>query len=178
MQSSEPYFVLPILGPDGTGKSTLANALAMAAQVSPRGVQVDGRAATVIEIQGRSQVYQFVDFADDTTEELLLASSRARGAILVVSAQDSVMPGTQKSVAAAQACQIPIVVVALTKCDLVEDVELIDLITMEVRELLTKYRMAGDETPVVRMGEREGAARREETGPRTGPRALLDAVLR
>lgn len=176
MQPVDPYVVLTIIGPDGSGKSTLAQALSTTARAALRGVQIDGRSAMVVDVQGPSRIYQFVDFADEATEQSLLATSRASGAVLVVSAADSILPGTKNSMEAAAAYRIPVVAVALTKCDIVEDDELIDLVTMEIRELLNKYRLPGDQLPVVRIGAREREGRPRE-GERRGAGGLLNAVI-
>ena len=170
------YFVLPLIGPDGCGKSTLARALSEAARAPMREVRVDGRAATVLDVQGPSQVYQFVDFANDQNERALLGSSGARGAILVVSALDSVMPGTRASLEAARASGIPIVAAAITKCDCVEDMDLVELLTMEVCDLLEKRDARLDAARVIMTGAR--TERPREDGPENGPRRLLAAVIR
>jgi hypothetical protein len=78
--------------------------------------------------------------------------------VLVVSALDSVQAGTGESLTSARGAGIVRVAVALTKCDLVEDPELLDLVTMEVREMLNKNECSGDAAPVVRVAARwEGA---------------------
>ena len=72
------------------------------------------------------------------------------GAILVVSAVDGPMPQTREHILLARQVNVPSIVVFLNKVDLVEDKELVDLVELEVRELLTKYKFAGDKTPVIR----------------------------
>jgi elongation factor Tu len=72
------------------------------------------------------------------------------GAILVVSAVDGPMPQTREHILLARQVNVPQIVVFLNKCDLVEDAELLDLVELEVRELLSKYDYPGDETPVIR----------------------------
>jgi elongation factor Tu len=72
------------------------------------------------------------------------------GAILVVSAVDGPMPQTREHILLARQVNVPAIVVFLNKCDLVDDAELLDLVELEVRELLTKYEFPGDDTPVIR----------------------------
>ncbi len=138
MTQPAPYRVFTLIGRDHSGKSSLARATAAAANAPAREVFVDGRPALVVDLPGHAQVTQLVDFANHETEQFLLASSRAAGAVLVISATDSIMPETRNSLTLAHQCGVPIVGVALTKCDLVEDVEMLELVTMEIQELLTK----------------------------------------
>jgi len=72
------------------------------------------------------------------------------GAILVVAATDGPMPQTKEHVLLARQVGVPFIVVFLNKCDAVEDEELIELVEMEVRELLSKYDYPGDDTPIIR----------------------------
>jgi elongation factor Tu len=83
------------------------------------------------------------------------------GAILVVSAADGPMPQTREHILLARQVGVPYIVVFLNKCDMVDDAELIELVEMEVRELLSKYQFPGDDTPIVRgsaLKALEGAA--------------------
>jgi elongation factor Tu len=73
------------------------------------------------------------------------------GAILVVAATDGPMPQTREHILLAKQVNVPQLVVALNKCDMVDDAELLDLVEMEVRELLTKYGFDGDNTPIIRV---------------------------
>jgi len=91
------------------------------------------------------------------------------GAILVVSAVDGPMPQTREHILLARQVNVPSVVVFLNKCDLVDDAELLDLVELEVRELLSVYKFPGDDTPVIRgsaikaiQGEAEWIAKIEE----------------
>src|SRR5258705_2715451 len=72
------------------------------------------------------------------------------GAILVVSAEDGPMPQTREHILLARQVGVPYIVVYLNKCDMVDDPELLDLVELEVRELLTAYKFPGDDTPVIR----------------------------
>jgi elongation factor Tu len=92
---------------------------------------------------------------------MITGAAQMDGAILVVAATDGPMPQTKEHVLLARQVGVPYVVVFLNKCDAVEDAELIDLVEMEVRELLTKYQFPGDDLPVIR-GSALGALNGEE----------------
>ena len=71
------------------------------------------------------------------------------GAILVVSAADGPMPQTREHILLARQVGVPYIIVFLNKCDMVDDAELLELVEMEVRELLSKYDFPGDDTPII-----------------------------
>ena len=81
---------------------------------------------------------------------LITGAAKMDGAILVVSAADGPMPQTKEHVLLARQVDVPYIVVFMNKCDLVDDEELLDLVEMEVRELLSKYKFEGDDVPVIR----------------------------
>jgi elongation factor Tu len=81
---------------------------------------------------------------------MITGAAQMDGAILVVSSLDSVMPQTREHVLLARQVGVPRIVVFLNKCDAVDDPEILDLVEMEVRELLSKYQFPGDDTPVIR----------------------------
>jgi elongation factor Tu len=82
---------------------------------------------------------------------MITGAAQVDGAILVVAATDGPMPQTREHVLLARQVGVPSIVVALNKCDMVDDEELLELVDMEVRELLTEYEFPGDDTPVVRV---------------------------
>jgi elongation factor Tu len=82
---------------------------------------------------------------------MITGAAQVDGAILVVSATDGPMPQTREHVLLARQVGVPSIVVALNKCDAVDDPELLDLVEMEVRELLNAYEFPGDDTPVVKV---------------------------
>jgi elongation factor Tu len=86
----------------------------------------------------------------DYIKNMITGAAQMDGAILVVAATDGPMPQTKEHVLLARQVGVPCIVVFLNKCDAVEDPELIDLVEMEVRELLTKYQYPGDDLPVIR----------------------------
>jgi elongation factor Tu len=81
---------------------------------------------------------------------MITGAAQMDGAILVVSAPDGPMPQTREHILLAYQVGVPSIVVFLNKCDMVQDAELLDLVEMEVRELLTKYHFPGDKTPIIR----------------------------
>lgn len=87
----------------------------------------------------------------DYIKNMITGAAQMDGAILVVAATDGPMPQTREHILLAKQVNVPKIVVALNKCDMVDDAELLDLVEMEVRELLTKYGYNGDETPIIRV---------------------------
>src|SRR5689334_20791983 len=87
---------------------------------------------------------------------MITGAAQMDGAILVVAATDGPMPQTREHILLARQVNVPSVVVFLNKCDLVDDAELLDLVELEVRELLSQYEFPGDDTPVIR-GSATGA---------------------
>jgi elongation factor Tu len=81
---------------------------------------------------------------------MITGAAQMDGAILVVSAADGPMPQTREHILLARQVGVPYIVVYLNKCDMVDDAELLDLVELEVRELLTKYEFPGDKTPIIR----------------------------
>src|SRR5437868_5445738 len=86
----------------------------------------------------------------DYVKNMITGAAQMDGAILVVSATDGPMPQTREHILLARQVNVPSVVVFLNKCDLVDDAELLDLVELEVRELLSQYEFPGDDTPVIR----------------------------
>ena len=86
----------------------------------------------------------------DYIKNMITGAAQMDGAILVVSAPDGPMPQTREHILLAAQVNVPAIVVFMNKCDMVQDKELLDLVEMEVRELLTKYKFPGDKVPVIR----------------------------
>ena len=86
----------------------------------------------------------------DYVKNMITGAAQMDGAILVVSAVDGPMPQTREHILLARQVNVPAIVVFLNKCDLIDDPELLDLVELEVRELLSKYEYAGDDIPVIR----------------------------
>lgn len=86
----------------------------------------------------------------DYIKNMITGAAQMDGAILVVSAPDGPMPQTREHILLANQVNVPAIVVFMNKCDMVQDKELLDLVEMEIRELLTKYKFPGDKVPVIR----------------------------
>jgi elongation factor Tu len=115
-------------------------------------------ATSHVEYETTARHYAHVDCPGhaDYVKNMITGAAQMDGAILVVSAVDGPMPQTREHILLARQVNVPSVVVFLNKCDLVEDAELLDLVELEVRELLSKYNYPGDELPVIR-GSASGA---------------------
>src|SRR4026209_2398548 len=87
----------------------------------------------------------------DYVKNMITGAAQMDGAILVVAATDGPMPQTREHVLLARQVGVPYIVVALNKCDAVDDPELLDLVELEVRELLKTYEFSGDDVPVIRV---------------------------
>ena len=109
-------------------------------------------ATSHVEYETKNRHYAHVDCPGhaDYVKNMITGAAQMDGAILVVSAVDGPMPQTREHILLAKQVNVPKVVVFLNKCDLVEDPELLDLVELEVRELLSKYGFDGDNAPVVR----------------------------
>jgi elongation factor Tu len=106
-----------------------------------------------VEYQTEKRHYAHVDCPGhaDYIKNMITGAAQMDGAILVVAATDGPMPQTREHVLLARQVGVPAIVVALNKCDMVDDDELIELVEMEVRELLSEYEFPGDDIPVVRV---------------------------
>jgi len=106
-----------------------------------------------VEYQTDSRHYAHVDCPGhaDYIKNMITGAAQMDGAILVVSAADGPMPQTREHVLLARQVGVPYIVVALNKCDMVDDPELLDLVELEVRELLSSYEFPGDEVPVIQV---------------------------
>ena len=109
-------------------------------------------ATSHVEYETKNRHYAHVDCPGhaDYVKNMITGAAQMDGAILVVSAVDGAMPQTREHILLARQVNVPTVVVFLNKCDLVEDAELLDLVELEVRELLTQYKFDGDNAPVIR----------------------------
>ncbi len=167
---SKPHLNIGTMGHVDHGKTTLTAAITkVLAEQNPaanRFVAFDGidrapeevaRGITInishVEYETASRHYAHVDMPGhaDYVKNMITGAAQVDAAILVVSAQDGAMPQTREHVLLAQRVGVPYLVVALNKADAVDDPELLDLVELEVRELLTEYGFPGDDVPVVRV---------------------------
>jgi elongation factor Tu len=106
-----------------------------------------------VEYETDARHYAHVDMPGhaDYVKNMITGAAQVDGAILVVSAADGPMPQTREHVLLARQVGVPSIVVALNKCDMVDDTELLDLVELEVRELLSSYEYPGDDVPVIQI---------------------------
>ena len=138
-----------------------------------RGITI---ATAHVEYETTNRHYAHVDCPGhaDYIKNMITGAAQMDGAILVVAATDGPMPQTREHVLLARQVGVPYIVVALNKCDAVDDAELLDLVELEVRELLKTYQFPGDDLPVVRLSAL-GALNGEEKWEKQVD-ALMDAV--
>jgi len=138
-----------------------------------RGITI---ATAHVEYETKNRHYAHVDCPGhaDYIKNMITGAAQMDGAILVVAATDGPMPQTREHVLLARQVGVPYIVVALNKCDAVDDPELLDLVELEVRELLKSYQFPGDDLPVVRLSAL-GALNGEEKWEKQVDE-LMDAV--
>jgi elongation factor Tu len=105
-----------------------------------------------VEYDTENRHYAHVDCPGhaDYVKNMITGAAQMDGAILVVAATDGPMPQTREHILLARQVGVPYIIVFLNKCDMVDDEELLDLVEMEVRELLSEYKFPGDDTPIIR----------------------------
>ena len=154
------------------------NQIDSAPEEAARGITIN---IAHIEYQTEKRHYAHVDCPGhaDFVKNMITGAAQMDGAILVVAATDGPMAQTREHVLLARQVGVPKILVALNKCDMVDDEELLDLVEMEIRELLTEYDFPGDDTPIIR-----GSALKALESTSTDPNApeyacikeLMDAV--
>ncbi|MDD5431942.1 MAG: elongation factor Tu [Candidatus Omnitrophica bacterium] len=166
---SKPHVNIGTIGHIDHGKTTLTAAithvLAKLGKATERNYADIAKGGTVrdetkvvtisvahVEYETDARHYAHIDCPGhaDYIKNMITGAAQMDGAILVVSAADGPMPQTREHILLARQVNVPSMVVFLNKCDLVTDKELLDLVEMEVRDLLTKYGYPGDKTPIVR----------------------------
>src|SRR5450631_4502563 len=141
--------ITKVLAETGGATYTAYDQIDKAPEEKARGITI---ATSHVEYETKARHYAHVDCPGhaDYIKNMITGAAQMDGAILVVSALDSVMPQTREHVLLARQVGLNHIVVFLNKCDAVEDPEMLDLVEMEVRELLTKYKFDGDGATVVR----------------------------
>jgi elongation factor Tu len=185
-ERSKPHVNIGTIGHIDHGKTTLTAAITKvqadkgladftpfdqidkAPEERERGITI---AIAHVEYQTDARHYAHVDCPGhaDYIKNMITGAAQMDGAILVVSAADGPMPQTREHVLLARQVGVPYIIVALNKCDMVDDPELLDLVELEVRELLTSYEFPGDDVPVIQVsalkaleGDAEWIAKVEE----------------
>ena len=137
-----------VLSRSGTGKHVAFDEIDKAPEEKERGITI---ATAHVEYESDARHYAHVDCPGhaDYIKNMITGAAQMDGAILVVAATDGPMPQTREHILLARQVGVPSIVVFLNKVDLVDDPELLELVELEVRELLTKYDFPGDDTPVI-----------------------------
>src|SRR5436189_3978645 len=141
--------ITKVLAEKGLADFTPFDQIDKAPEERERGITI---AIAHVEYQTEARHYAHVDCPGhaDYIKNMITGAAQMDGAILVVSAVDGPMPQTREHILLARQANVPAIVVFLNKCDLVDDAELLDLVELEVRELLSKYQFPGDDIPVIR----------------------------
>src|SRR5438445_8418358 len=167
-QRTKPHINIGTMGHIDHGKTTLTAAITKvladkgladytpfeeidkAPEEKERGITI---AIAHVEYETDNRHYAHVDMPGhaDYIKNMITGAAQVDGAILVVAATDGPMPQTREHVVLARQVGVPSIVVALNKVDAVDDEELLELVEMEVRELLTEYEFPGDDIPVIRV---------------------------
>jgi elongation factor Tu len=164
---TKPHLNIGTIGHVDHGKTTLSSAITMvlhkkglaeartydsidnAPEEKERGVTIN---ISHIEYETEKRHYAHIDCPGhaDYIKNMITGAAQMDGAILVVSAADGAMPQTKEHILLARQVNVPFIVVFLNKCDQVDDKELLELVELEVRDLLTKYKYDGDRTPIIK----------------------------
>ena len=166
-ERTKPHVNVGTIGHVDHGKTTLTAAITLiqstkglaqkvnfdqidkAPEERERGITI---ATAHVEYESDKRHYAHVDCPGhaDYVKNMITGAAQMDGAILVVAATDGPMPQTREHILLARQVNVPFIVVFMNKCDMVDDPELLDLVELEVRELLSVYKFPGDDTPVIR----------------------------
>src|SRR3954463_13132811 len=169
-ERKKPHVNVGTIGHIDHGKTTLTAALSARAaskypsvlaknykDIAKGGIDRDATktvtiAAAHVEYESETRHYAHVDCPGhaDYIKNMITGAAQMDGAILVVSAADGPMPQTREHILLARQVGVPYIIVYMNKCDMVDDAELLELVEMEVRELLSKYEFPGDKIPIVK----------------------------
>lgn len=168
-ERTKPHVNIGTIGHIDHGKTVLTSAityvLAKKGQAQPRTYADIAKGGTVrdeskiltisvahVEYETEKRHYAHIDCPGhaDYIKNMITGAAQMDGAVLVVSAADGPMPQTREHILLARQVNVPAIVVFLNKIDLVDDKELLDLVELEVRDLLSKYKFPGDKTPIIR----------------------------
>ncbi len=153
-----------ILAMEGLAKDMAYAAIDATPEERARGITIN---SAHVEYETAHRHYAHVDCPGhaDYIKNMITGAAQMDGAVLVVAATDGVMPQTREHVLLARQVGVPYIVVFLNKCDMVDDPELVDLVEMDVRDLLTKYGFDGDNTPIIRGSARNACDAKSPTDP-------------
>ncbi len=155
--------ITKVLALGGGGQFRAFDSIDSAPEEKARGVTIN---IAHVEYESPNRHYAHVDCPGhaDYIKNMITGAAQMDGAVLVVSAPDGPMPQTREHILLARQVEVPRIVVALNKVDMMDDEELLELVELEVRELLSKYNFPGDDTPIVRVSAL-GALESSSTDP-------------
>jgi len=161
--------ITKVLAKSGMAEFMAYDQIDKAPEERARGITI---ATAHVEYQTKNRHYAHVDCPGhaDYVKNMITGAAQMDGAILVVSAADGPMPQTREHILLARQVGVPALVVFMNKCDMVDDPELLDLVELEVRELLSRYQFPGDKIPIVRGS---ALAVMEDKDPELGEKAIL-----
>ncbi|MFZ2018846.1 MAG: elongation factor Tu [Methyloceanibacter sp.] len=167
--------ITKVLAEKGGAKFTAYDEIDKAPEEKARGITIS---TAHVEYETAKRHYAHVDCPGhaDYVKNMITGAAQMDGAILVVSAADGPMPQTREHILLARQVGVPALVVYLNKVDMVDDPELLDLVELEVRELLSKYEFPGDEIPIVKGSGHAALAGRDDEIGKKSIEALMDAV--
>jgi elongation factor Tu len=167
--------ITKVLAEKGGAKFTAYDEIDKAPEEKARGITIS---TAHVEYETAKRHYAHVDCPGhaDYVKNMITGAAQMDGAILVVSAADGPMPQTREHILLARQVGVPALVVYLNKVDMVDDPELLDLVELEVRELLSKYEFPGDEIPIVKGSGLAALEGRDEEIGKKSIEALMDAV--
>ena len=159
-----------VLSKQGLAKAEDYDQIDSAPEEKARGITIN---TAHIEYETAKRHYAHVDCPGhaDYVKNMITGAAQMDGAILVVAATDGVMPQTREHILLAKQVGVPYIIVYLNKTDLVDDPELIDLVEMDVRDLLSKYGFPGDDTPIIR-----GSARQALDGDPEAEKSIMELM--
>jgi elongation factor Tu len=168
--------ITTILAKKGFAEAKKYDEIDAAPEERERGITIN---TAHVEYQTDKRHYAHVDCPGhaDYVKNMITGAAQMDGAILVVSAADGPMPQTREHILLARQVGVPSIVVFMNKCDMVDDPELLDLVEMEVRDLLTQYEFPGDKIPIVKGSATKALAAGDPAAPDAKPVLdLMDAV--
>ncbi len=164
--------ITKVLAKSGQAQFTAYDQIDKAPEEKARGITIS---TAHVEYETNKRHYAHVDCPGhaDYVKNMITGAAQMDGAILVVSAADGPMPQTREHILLARQVGVPALVVFMNKVDMVDDPELLDLVELEVRELLTKYEFPGDKIPIIK-----GSALMalEDKDPKLGEQAILELM--
>jgi elongation factor Tu len=168
--------ITTVLAKKGFAQARAYDSIDAAPEEKERGITIS---TAHVEYQSDKRHYAHVDCPGhaDYVKNMITGAAQMDGAILVVSAADGPMPQTREHILLARQVGVPSMVVFMNKCDMVDDPELLDLVEMEVRDLLTQYEFPGDTIPIVKGSAVKALAAGDPAHPDAKPILdLIDAV--